>query len=349
MKAWEGLVDGLLHLLVFGPDYGETVMVREPGGGWIVVDSLARTVEGRRWIPAVETLRARRERWGCVVLTHPHQDHAAGIAEVLDEPGDGLIGRAAPIELAEASFESPDVEEQLAKGQQEDALVAIAGKWRANPASKWLIRAGDTRCVGGVDLDALYPRTDGHPATDRNRRATPLLVRWRDARLLLGSDLTAAGWNDLAQGVAPIHHDGYKVAHHASANAFVDRVHAPRGPKFWVATPYSRARKLPRFEDGQGVAKILARVEELHLTGVPFALPRAGRWPRSALARETKRAKLATDVVIEITGAPRPVDEHWVRASFDASGGLVAFEHGPGAVVVIRDAEPARSSRKRRR
>lgn len=349
MKAWEGLEGGKLHLLVFGPDYGETVMVREPSGSWIVVDSLARTVGRRRWIPAVETLRALRERWGCVVLTHPHQDHAGGIAELLGEAGAGPVGCARPIQLARDWTETDDAEAQLANGQQEDALAAIVVRWRTDPSTRWEMRTGDTKLVGAVAVQALHPPgVRLRQLTDKNRLATPVLVTWGDTRLLLGADLTAAGWNALPAGVVPITHDAYKVAHHASKGAFVHTAHAPRGPKLWITTPYSKAHKLPRFEDGEGVALILGVVEKLHLTGVPFALARRGEWERTDLAREQKKVKLAKEVVIEVTGASTQVQDHWVRATFDDAGQLVELKHGPAAVIVVRDVVPVRSPVRRR-
>ena len=61
---------GLLWLYVFGPGYGESTVLRVPGGEGghrVVVDGC---VAGGHTLPR-QLLHRREARWSCVVLTHP--------------------------------------------------------------------------------------------------------------------------------------------------------------------------------------------------------------------------------------------------------------------------------------
>jgi glyoxylase-like metal-dependent hydrolase (beta-lactamase superfamily II) len=96
MPIWQladQLESNLLHVVVFGPGYGESVAVHIPDGGWIITDSLV----GRgRWpstfVPAAELLRARGETATILILTHPHDDHAAGFDRLVTSFAAGPVG-----------------------------------------------------------------------------------------------------------------------------------------------------------------------------------------------------------------------------------------------------------------
>lgn len=77
------LRDELLYLIVYGPGFGESSVLREPEGSWVVLDGcLARN----RSCPA-ELLAQHGAAWSGIILTHPHRDHALGLDSVLDRPG----------------------------------------------------------------------------------------------------------------------------------------------------------------------------------------------------------------------------------------------------------------------
>ena len=66
------LAGNRLHVIVFGPGYGESIAVHIPGGGWLICDSLSQPHGTGDFIPAVELLSSRRERAAALILTHPH-------------------------------------------------------------------------------------------------------------------------------------------------------------------------------------------------------------------------------------------------------------------------------------
>ncbi|HMJ02807.1 MAG TPA: MBL fold metallo-hydrolase, partial [Conexibacter sp.] len=76
MTGLPSLPLGRLSLTVFGPGFGESSMIGVPHGEWIVLDSLIDPSTGAN--PALELLREHDARPTIVVLTHPHDDHAAG-------------------------------------------------------------------------------------------------------------------------------------------------------------------------------------------------------------------------------------------------------------------------------
>ncbi len=116
------LRDGLLYLIVYGPGYGESVVLRDPAGTWIVIDGCV--IDGRS--PAAELLREHEAAWSCVILTHPHLDHALGLDRVLEQPGAGPIACAAPaVRRPETWLHSADAETHLREGTVEHVLATI--------------------------------------------------------------------------------------------------------------------------------------------------------------------------------------------------------------------------------
>jgi glyoxylase-like metal-dependent hydrolase (beta-lactamase superfamily II) len=85
-----------LHVVVFGPGYGESIAVHLPEGGWLITDSLAGRGEWVNFVPAIELLQAREEYAAAVLLTHPHDDHAGGLDRIVTRyaRGPGWSGRS---------------------------------------------------------------------------------------------------------------------------------------------------------------------------------------------------------------------------------------------------------------
>ncbi len=139
------------NVIVFGPGYGESVVLRVPPDEWIVIDSL--TMEPSEISPAVETLKAHNARWTGVVLTHRHADHAAGLRALLEAEGTGRIGCVAPYVAPPATWTtSDDAEVHVQSAAVEDALAAIQYQWETNATSRWELLAGDTHTFGEAKL-----------------------------------------------------------------------------------------------------------------------------------------------------------------------------------------------------
>lgn len=338
--------DSLLHLAVFGPGYGESIVIRIPGGAWVVVDGCVVSDVS----PAIRLLDLHAAECACAILTHPHLDHALGLAELLQRSELPLVGCAPFSPPATSWVDSVDGEEQLRRGVVEHLLAAIQDIQESRPEAYWELLRGESREIGAARFTALHP--DSHTVErlestggDRNRLSTPMLVEWEDLRLLLGSDVLKQDWRSIGGAFADLHlHGALKVPHHAS-RAAQHKVFAENAQKsrLWIATPFNRGRaKLPRFEDDQGIAWLLRYVDRVHLTGLPLAHDLQGEVPFSATRTELRDGSsprplsqdLGCGLVLALSPTTSSALDCAVAASFSANGDLVNVTCGPGSVVL---------------
>src|SRR4051794_37102599 len=101
------LAENRLHVIVFGPGYGESIAVHIPDGGWLICDSLSGTGRTAGFVPAVELLGQREEPAAMLVLTHPHDDHVAGFDRLVDRFASGPVG-VVGLHLAREHFTEDD-------------------------------------------------------------------------------------------------------------------------------------------------------------------------------------------------------------------------------------------------
>ena len=140
---------GLLHIFVAGPGYGEGIAVALPDTGWLLVDGC----QVERAIPLLKIFtrwRGGDDRVECLVLTHPHKDHAMGFRRVLEETAPIRVGLTAPPEDPELPFRllppSADeaTSEDLSRRVVQDALAAVRRYARARPGALLAMSAGVT-------------------------------------------------------------------------------------------------------------------------------------------------------------------------------------------------------------
>src|SRR5690348_10401793 len=117
MLASSDLKADLFHVVLFGPGYGESIAVRVPPDRWIIVDSLRFGAERN---PALELLISAGARWSCLVLSHPHDDHAQGFPSLVDQ-GEGPLGLVAGYLMGVAP---PDDLESIDKRHAVEAALA---------------------------------------------------------------------------------------------------------------------------------------------------------------------------------------------------------------------------------
>ncbi len=360
---YPALRDGLLYVVVFGPGYGESIVVRAPPDQWLIVDSLK--LEDERKVPMVDMLTAHKASWSAVVLTHPHGDHAAGMTRVLDASGSGPIGCVAPyVERPDNWRSDDDAARQLAAGEVEAALAAIEYRWR-DPAQRWKLVSGSTQRLGDALLTVLHPTASDveeaikePPPMDPNQLASPLLVEWHNVKIVLGSDLPKKGWKKVKASHpdrALSSHQAFKAAHHGSDNALHTVVlqHENRD-RAWIVTPFHRGSGLPNFDDGRGVAGLHKHNDELMLTSLRH--PRGKTVPqlvsrqavRDALAKATNRSLGPT---VRVVPRPGMDPEGWIALGFDQDGAIQDRQFGGGAAIIRDDSmaasAPQRASKKR--
>lgn len=342
----------LLYVIVFGPGFGESIVVRPPDSDWLFVDSCYDQPDK---VPAVELLEELGDRRGCAILTHPHQDHGMGFDEIISTTGDGPVGCTLPVTAnPDIVRESPrwrmaaDDIQRLHNGRLASTIRAIRDRWQTDPGTKWDLRRGDRRQIGELTLEVLHPdeeTLEGSP-TNFNDISSPILVEWHNLRVLLGADLPGSLWEQLPEELEQLgQHALLKVPHHGSASDVSIRYGA-EGPqdRFWIVTPYNRGTtQLPSFGDDDGISKLLNHVDEVHLT----SLPKSKAAPRN-LHREIKREDIETetDTGISSIGGIEPAslnrkatdDEYrcFAAAGFDREGNLEDTKFGAGSRTIQR-------------
>lgn len=344
-----------LTVFVAGPGFGEGIAL--PGEGWILIDGCR--VEGQS--PTLELWRSERRnpadnvRW--VLLTHPHADHVAGFAEVIDQTDPWHIGVAGPNPPAKSLHD--ELQSWLAQPpaqQQRDALRAAAEAmctWEHkhrrqvsalnDPAV--LANTGQVTVTvrGPTSPDAIALMAPGWPTFRGRANLLSLVVEMEFGanRLVLSGDLPylvsgttpPEGWHGLLQRHPHLAAaTAWKVSHHGSRDALHPHMvpTTPQPRTTWV-TPFTRSG-LPRTIPGDGLATLVATSPVL-LTAPPVAL-------RYALPASTTVAGLAAalaqgsgPVLGNTTQAPpvhSVIDPVW-RSAFDAQG---AVTHQRGALAL---------------
>src|SRR5260370_29276874 len=118
-----------LYLFVFGPGFGESIVLRVPPNDWIVVDS-CRIADRAA---AQHVLSHYKGELSCVVLTHPHRDHYRMFSQVLAE-GDWSVIGCSDLELDDDW--STTSENQLAN-ELEQIVAEIRAHWKRRPECQW--------------------------------------------------------------------------------------------------------------------------------------------------------------------------------------------------------------------
>ena len=93
-----------LEVSVFGPGFGESVVVHVGNGEWIIVDSCVDTLDGDP--KSIEYLRLLgldpAQCVKVVVATHWHDDHVAGLSKTLNDCASALF--CCPVALSQRDF-----------------------------------------------------------------------------------------------------------------------------------------------------------------------------------------------------------------------------------------------------
>lgn len=308
IASLDALDRSLLHVFVAGPGQGEGIAVALPGRGWLLVDG-CRTAQERpgRDLPLGRILERWRAGAGepvcAMVLSHPHLDHAEGIAE--------LVERLEPDRVCVAGSRAPGVdlltEARLWRQRLRDAgtteqsrrISVVLGAIRAfeaidrrrpgallvahdgvkipaagSPASIEVRAPDDTACQSFFHRKGL----EGRLPARANRISLVVEVSFGETRLVLGGDLPwkengtvlARGWGlvmERHRGLAA--HHGLKVPHHGSTEALHPDLVAPATRRrTWLVTPFNSS-SLPSLARSDGLDLLLEAEPSVLLTALP--------------------------------------------------------------------------------
>ena len=208
---------GLLGLVFLDVGQGDSIVIEFPDGRVWVFDGggqpLPGPAEGSAQLDVGEAV-VSRYLWArgiraleCVLLSHPHHDHAGGLAALMQNFPTG-----------ELDFGAPEGDPTMA------SLLAAA---RAGTVARRRVHSGDLRFRAGVTIETLNPGPDPGNRSINDGSVVLRLCYGRFTALLTG-DLERAGELELVGTGAALRSFVLKVAHHGSRSAtlepFLDRV-----------------------------------------------------------------------------------------------------------------------------
>ena len=189
---------GTLQIVAIDVGQGDAIALRTPRGRWFLVDAGPRGFGGSdagltRVVPYLHGQGARRLE--AIVLTHPDEDHAGGLASVLRH-------------VSTRTVLGPG----LGAGQRGHMDGAAEARRAGIPWRR--AAAGDAWTIDGVDFEVLSPAPGAHPATaSPNDWSVVMRVGYGDFSALLMGDADAEIESRLLdQGEITL----LKVGHHGS-------------------------------------------------------------------------------------------------------------------------------------
>lgn len=249
-----------LEISVFGPGYGESIVLHVGDGNWILVDS-CRDHRSREVVPLkyLHSIGVATERVQLVVATHWHDDHLAGFSEVVEACSNALValpagldrqeflkvvrtwGRRTSLEPSSSGVDEMartlDILRARAKAGGSSPLLAKGYTilWRLPDGSAQVdaLSPSDAAMLSSLEevaqllpSDSLVKRKLTSPS--HNHTSVVLHVTAGPHAVLLGSDLQedgttyGGGWSlILGHGVQPeIRASAFKVPHHGSVNGY---------------------------------------------------------------------------------------------------------------------------------
>jgi competence protein ComEC len=213
-----GAPEGALRVTALDVGQGDSTLVELPNGAAFLVDAggiVGAGVDPGR-AAVLPVLRAkRRKRLEFVVLSHPHPDHFAGLAAVLDA-----------VEVGE--FWDTGQGEREGAGPVYAALLADL-RARGVPILGPRELCDQPRTLAGVTIDVLMPCPGYVPHRDANDNSFVMKLRYGERAVLLTGDAEMEEEAELVAHFGPrLRADFLKVGHHGSrtstGDAFLDLV-----------------------------------------------------------------------------------------------------------------------------
>ena len=231
--------DGEFEITVFGPGYGESIVLHIGNGAWVLIDSCVDAnghPHALRYLKSIGIDPASTVR--LIVATHWHDDHIRGLAQMV---GTCPLCRKEFLALVQAiqgrhlSAVGSGLREIHAVFSQLDStgkkpIHAIANRvvFQREPCRIWSLSPGDDvfqRFLGAVEetIPGQGNNKRRIKSLSPNEAAVALWVDVEDFALLLGADLDRRGW------VAVVH-DSERPARLAGRQCSKSRITAHRTP-----------------------------------------------------------------------------------------------------------------------
>ena len=313
-----------IEVSLFGPGYGECVLIHIGNDKWVIVDSCLDTDYQPRALTYLRSLGSNPSEDVClIVATHWHDDHIRGLGKLVEVCGSAtfccasalakqdflatvgaLEGRPAT-EAGSGAREIYRVFSQLKKRSSPGRFVSAdhlifkrdrCRIWSLSPSDRAF--EASLQQISSLLPDRLEPKCRVPPLTP-NEAAVVLLIQVEETVILLGSDLERIGWLEILESQTKPNREAsvFKVPHHGSQNAHEDRVWSEMlcDDPIAVLTPWRKGgRQLPTMSDKR---RILSFTKKAHVTAPQEEVLGTRRKRRSAPVERTIRdtgAKIRT-------------------------------------------------------
>lgn len=295
-----------LEITVFGPSYGESIVLYIPTIGWGVIDSCEFKVGMKSVNLPLEYLNGilppDSPELAFVILTHPHEDHYKGLDTILKSysgkikrvcwySGDGLrelkqyicqqkvAGRDVLPGFAEVLNTMQKTKNTGSQIRRLSELTAIVAS-----ASASLIALSPSASNIQMYVEKLFKKIPqvGEPIlpgddSEHNLISVAILLKYGNVQAILGSDLETTsskkgGWNAIVNNidVPDLWASFVKVPHHGSISGYCDKAweeHCKKNKPIAAITPFVKGNK---YLPDESLIKFLEnKVENLYLTSSP--------------------------------------------------------------------------------
>ena len=267
-----------IEIVLFGPSYGESMLVHVGYGEWIIIDSCVDDQGNPYALSYLEAINADLNAVSLIVTTHWHTDHVRGMIKQVKNCRNAKFCCALPLCKKEFLAKIGELNHNhfIKSGTGAEELYAVFSHLESQKdrimyamANKYIFKTKE------CEIYTLSPSDKTHQKFLQNieneflnigeakRRISPLspnevsVVLWiriGNIKLLLGADLEEQGWKDILQNeIKPEGHASvFKVSHHGAESAHSSKVwEAMLDPNpIAVLTPWYLAGKiLPTLQD----------------------------------------------------------------------------------------------------
>jgi hypothetical protein len=291
-----------IEVIVFGPGYGECIVVHLGENRWIIVDSCINTQTGK---PAVldyfDTIGiSPKENVKLIIISHWHDDHIRGLSDIILSCPEASVCCSSALTQREfishvldyhdmmmaTSSGVDEIKQTLEILKKRDIIYAFADRPILNLPAEESAAPCIVTTLSPSDVEyknflkgiaSLIPpnmKTKIRaPSLTPNNAAVAVWIEAGDVRILLGSDLaekgdSSSGWSAIVQskkrpqGRASL----FKIPHHGSVTGHHDNVWSDmliKLPIVVLSPFYNAGRKIPTSND---VKRILDLAPNSYIT-----------------------------------------------------------------------------------
>ena len=240
-----------IEVSIFGPGYGECIVIHIGNGKWVIVDSCLDNNRQPSALNYLNLLGIDPSRAVLlVVATHWHDDHIRGMAELVEVCGKAdfscalALGKEEFLAVLEALERRPATATgsglrelhsvfSLLASRSDHCTYAVSNRliFNCKGCEIWSLSPSDRALDAFLQqIGQLIPKTfEGKrriPPLKPNDAAIATLITIEDITILLGADLEKKGWREVLNNYnnPKTKPSVFKVPHHGSKNAHEDRV-----------------------------------------------------------------------------------------------------------------------------